>query len=223
MRSALAALLLAASATAAGACTQYPAAYTPRDWPGKDAVFGYIQNRLVERPFATLVMGDSIARRWPYELVEALWGGPVLNTAVGGSTVLDLNWRLDQWPYTGQAPAVVFVSVGTNDLAQGYCPGAVEQAIVALLDRLRATYPSARIVWQNILGRGRHRQEFVADIARVNAYVTAQAAGRYEVYDAASPLTAACRGQPECGLYADLVHPYLNGYDVIYEQARVLP
>lgn len=218
-----AAALLALCTTQAHACTQYPATYTPRDWPGKDAVHGYIQNRLTERPFATIIMGDSIARRWPSELVEGLWGGPVLNTGIGGSTVLDLTWRLDRMSFEAQSPAVVFVSVGTNDIAQGYCPGAVEQGIVALLVRLRTMYPNARVVWQNVLGRGRHRQEFVQDIARVNAYVIAQVQGRYEVYDAATPLTAACRGQPECTLYADLVHPYLNGYEVIYEQARVLP
>jgi lysophospholipase L1-like esterase len=219
----LAILLLAISVHTAEACTQYPATYTPRSDVRKEAVTTYLQNRLAERPFATIALGDSIMRLFPYELVDAMWGGPVLNTAIGGSTVLDINWRLDRWPYSVQKPAVVFVAIGTNDVFRGYCPNVVASNIVKLLVRLKTMYPNARIIWQNILGRGWNGEEFAADIARINAIVLARAQGRYEVFDAATPLKEACQGQAPCTLYSDTIHPYYGGYEVIYRNGKLLP
>lgn len=232
----LAALLLALSTTAANACTPMPATYAP-DKPGSVAwarhtrTEAYIQTRLVERAFATIGIGDSIMGMWPSELLEAKWGGPVLNAGRGGSTTLHwLEW-LDTWDWALQSPAVIHIHIGRNDITLGSCPAAIAQSVLAVIAKVKAKWPAARIVWQSIPPGGEWLRLKAFEVREVNRLVIEQATTQgFQVLDAWPIIRNWCQGVRSCGAFyagdaygGGPIHLGPNAYEVIYREGRVLP
>lgn len=228
----LAALLLAASVTAADACTPMPPAYPPERvgsvaWTRHVRTEEYIRARLVERPFATIAIGDSIMSMWPGELLEAKWGGPVLNAGRGGSTTLDwLRW-LDEWDWSLQNPTTVHIHIGRNDITKGPCPAAIAQSVLAVIDKVKARWPAARVVWQSIPPGGEYLRLKAFEIKETNRLVIASGV---EVLDAWPVIHEWCQGLRNCGAFyagdqydGGPIHLGPNAYEAIYKNARMVP
>jgi GDSL-like Lipase/Acylhydrolase family len=224
--------VLAAWVSAASACVPMPAAYPPKPDTGiahrrHVATEGYIQRRLAERQFAVVTIGDSIMGMWPHELLEGLWGAPLLNGGRGGSTTLDwLNW-LDAWDWSKQAPDVVHINIGRNDLNYDICPIWIAIKVVEVVKKVRAKWPDARVVWQTLTPAGEYQRLYATEIREVNRLVTAQSSvWGFEVLDAWTPIAARCQGQRICGVYyagdERVTHLSQVGYEVIYAEA-VMP
>lgn len=232
----LAALLLAASVTAADACAPMPLA--PKiDPPGSLADIkhraseAYIQARLAETSHATLALGDSIMGGWPHDLLEAKWGGPVLQGGRGGSTTLHwLRW-LDVWDWSKQDPAVVHLHVGRNDVTTGACPRFIAASVLKVIAKVQARWPAARVVWQNIPPGGYELRLMAAEIREVNRLVLAAApAGGFEVWDAWRVVWSRCVGARVCGLFLDgdryrygPIHFDPHAYALIARDAEMRP
>lgn len=212
------------------ACQQMPETYvTPQPgsvaWTRHVRDEAYIVNRLnSDRQYDTIVFGDSIMGGWRPELLDAMFAGSRLSAARGGATTKDLNRYLDTWPLAQRSPGTVFVGIGRNDVGQDVCPRPVATAVVATLARLRALWPSARIVWQNLTPGGEYLELKDFEIREVNRLVALELPSlNVELLDAWSVIYSRCNGYRLCGLFlagdaynGGPVHFGTNGYEAIY-------
>lgn len=228
------AVALAASILPAAACIPMPAEYVTAR-PGSEAHRnhvereGYIVRRLSEgRPFATIVFGDSIMGGWRFEMVEGLFGGPMLHAARGGATTKDLHRYLDTWPLAAQNPATIFLDIGRNDLGQDVCPAPAAAAVLDVLARLRGMFPASRIIWQNSPPGGEYLRLKAFDVRELNRIVAAGLpALNIELFDVWSVVYRECAGVRYCRLFlagdeykGGPVHFGPYGYEVFYGAAK---
>lgn len=191
----------------------------------------YIQSRLKERSYSVITIGDSIMGMWPNELLESMWGGPLLKAARGGSTTLDwLKW-LDEWDWSLQSPHTVHINIGRNDIGDGACPQEASRSILELISKLKTKWPDAEIIWQNIPPGGKYLRLKSFEIRETNRLVLAQADSlNLQILDAWSIVYNWCNGYRRCGAfypgddYPDgPIHLGLNAYEQIYKSGRILP
>jgi lysophospholipase L1-like esterase len=122
-----------------------------------------------------LFLGDSLTEGWRD---NAVWRGRYVrrraaNFGVGGDTVENVLWRVENGEVLGIAPRVVVLEIGTNNLGlQGDGPDAVAEKIAALVEGLRARLPGAKVLLLAVFPRGAlPGSEMRANIARVNARI----------------------------------------------------
>lgn len=192
----------------------------------------YIQSRLKERSYSVITIGDSIMGMWPNELLESMWGGPLLKAARGGSTTLDwLKW-LDEWDWGSNNPDIVHINIGRNDIGNGGCPQEVARSILELLTKIKTKWPGVSIMWQNITPGGEYLRLKDFEIRETNRLVLAQvkSINDLQILDAWSIIYNWCNGYRRCGAfypgddYPDgPIHLGLNAYEQIYKNGKVIP
>ena len=137
-----------------------------------------------------LFLGDSITAQWSG--ARSTWDryyGPrkAANFGIGGDRTQHVLWRLDHGEVDGIKPKVVVLMIGTNNL--GANPEAeVADGVKAVVDRLRAKLPEAKVLLLGIFPRGARRN--VPDpavapdprVARVNSRLAALDDGKMVKY-----------------------------------------
>lgn len=172
--------------------------------------------KLETEKFETIALGDSIMQRWPTEQLSTAFGGSVLNAGVGGDITQFVLWRLQNMSWSGQSPKYVFLLVGTNNTRRQPQPDSACDTywgIRATIDKIRALFPSAKIIVSSILPRGEGGTDGTADVATVNqALQAAAASGQFSVFDAHDQLI--CKDAATCELTRPpkYVHPTPKGY-----------
>jgi lysophospholipase L1-like esterase len=161
-----------------------------------------------------LVLGDSIAWRWPDADLRSVFGAAPVKLAVGGDRIEHTRWILGHVP-SGVRPRAVLIVAGTNNVNHdGGCE--FQAKLEALLTEVRAKFPEARIYEMNITPKGVGRRAFLARIQSANQTIR-QAAARHGIisFDGYKALETACEAQSaqECPLYEpDRLHPNAGGY-----------
>ncbi len=103
-----------------------------------------------------LFVGDSITEGWGGNGL-AEWNrhfGPLgaVNFGIGGDTTQNVLWRLDHGDVGVLRPRLVVVLIGINNLGrEGARPTAAVRGIRAVVAKLEAAFPEARILLQGIL------------------------------------------------------------------------
>ncbi len=175
--------------------------------------------RILKPGAAAVVLGDSIAARWPRGKMEAVIGAPVVYFAHGGDKLENTNWLIDQITAgAGASVRKVIVSDGTNNLRDdNYCVVAVKSE--ALMVNLRHHFPAADIYIIDLYGKGLFSNARKAQVLQANELLrqATHAAGLHFV-DVYFPMAEGCAGQERCVLLdPKLFHPSLAGYEVLSE------
>lgn len=165
------------------------------------------------RPGGVVFVGSSSIRLWS-SLGDDLPAAAPINRGFGGSRLRDTTFYADRIVVPYQPRAVV-VYAGDNDLAEGRSPQQVRDDFAALVTRLRAQLPQARIAFISIkpsparealLGSMREANDLVRDYARSQQGV--------DYLDVATPMLGP-DGQPRGELFlADRLHMNASGYAI---------
>ena len=124
-----------------------------------------------------VVLGDSISRGWEDHRdvwAERVTGRPTGFFAINGDTTNHLLWRLDHGELDGPPPKLVVVLIGANNWMVNGDPADVAAGVAAVVGRVRARAPTARVLVLGILPQereptGRYRTLFAAANARLAA------------------------------------------------------
>jgi lysophospholipase L1-like esterase len=136
------------------------------DWYARHADVLRVKDRL--NPEVVLI-GDSITHFWGGEPKAAQANGPAswqvafgpyrtLNLGFGWDRIQNVLWRLDHGELDGLHPRVIVLHIGTNNTsetehARRNTPAEIAEGIRAIVRRLRAKTPEARIVLMKVFPR----------------------------------------------------------------------
>ncbi|MGW4774880.1 GDSL-type esterase/lipase family protein, partial [Nocardia sp. NPDC004278] len=137
-----------------------------------------------------------------------------VNRGIGGNTVDDLRARLDT---AIDAPAAVFLLVGTNDLGLGQTPGQVAENLRGLVAEIRERAPHAPLFVQSVMPR---RVKFAERIRELNSVVREIAAQGDAVYIDLWPALADVNGALRQEFTRDGLHLSGAGYAAWIEVLR---
>lgn len=136
------------------------------DWYARHGDVLRIKDRLDPE---VVLIGDSITHFWAGEPRAVHANGPAswqaafgpyrtLNLGFGWDRIQNVLWRLDHGELDGLHPRVIVLHIGTNntsetDHARKNTPAEIVEGIRAILQRLRAKTPEARIVLMKVFPR----------------------------------------------------------------------
>ncbi len=158
---------------------------------------------------ATLFMGSSSIRLW--DIPGSFPDIGTINRGFGGATTPDVLHYYERLLPKAK-PTSVVVYVGENDLASGAAPDVVARDILTLLQRLRADYPKAHLVYLS-LKPSPIRWTLSPKMNAVNMTVAARARrDGFDYLDVGSVLLAS-DGLPDASLFrTDGLHMNPRGY-----------
>jgi lysophospholipase L1-like esterase len=212
----------AAAEPAAGAATG-PRSTIPSDSNERSRPGNYQQCRdrvaaAKGYPVDILFVGDSITEAWTgpawggYKHGAAVWdkyyaSRNALNFGVGADRTQHLLYRLDTMDVKDLTPKVIVLMIGTNNNID---PAAdIAAGVHAVLTKLEAMYPAAKIILVSILPNARATQ-LMAD---ANALIRPFADDRTVFYfDLAAKMPPV--GDSWLGLGPDKLHPDESGYQI---------
>jgi len=129
---------------------------------------------LVPQPKAVVMLGDSITEGGIWN--EWLPNQNILNRGIGGETAPQVLART----HTAiSEPKAVFLLIGTNDLTLRYAPGEIAANVEAILQRIHATAPDAKLYVQSIMPRGRRWRTSITATNPMLAQVARQQEAEY--------------------------------------------
>ena len=168
----------------------------------------------------TFIIGDSIAYRWPSDLLEEAFAKPgVDKLAVGGARIENISFLLEQMPVS-RAEQVVVV-LGTNNVREDdEC--AFQSKLDFLLTLVRKKAPNASVYMVNLLPKGFFTRAFAAKIASLNLVYSALAnQPGVKLVNVHDPMYSRCEGIESCPLLEDdRLHPNKAGYRFLTDILR---
>jgi lysophospholipase L1-like esterase len=165
-----------------------------------------------------LLVGDSIAFRWPERHRDLALRQSSFNFGVSGDRTENVLYRFDKVDFSRTRFDAAIVIVGTNNTSVNT---AVEiyAGIVEVVGRIRSMTTAKAIRVVSVLPRGKFLEGRRAKIEAVNQLLRqGQADGGYKFVDAYSDFLARCRGEENCHLLKDGLHPNVAGYDLLAEK-----
>jgi len=178
-----------------------------------------------------VLIGDSITHFWGGEPKSALANGPkswestfgryrTLNLGFGWDRIQNVLWRLDHGELAGLRPRVIVLHIGTNnttDTANARKNSAAEiaEGIRAILQRLRAKAPDARIILMAVFPR-EHRPDHPrrAHIAEINQLLVELGQIPGITFLDLGPKMLQPDGILPSEIMADFCHPTEKGYQI---------
>lgn len=178
-----------------------------------------------------VMIGDSITHFWggppgnrangPLAWKEAFGDLPVLNMGFGWDRTQNVLWRLDHGEFEGISPRVVVINIGTNNTSQtaharANTPEEIAAGVLAIVERVRAKAPDARILVMAIFPRGEQPDTPLRKtIAAANAGIQRLLAGRPKVsfLDIGDKLLEP-DGTLSRATMGDFTHPTEKGYSI---------
>ncbi len=175
-------------------------------------------------------IGDSITHlfegdpAWPGrgEQVWAEFYGhhKVLNLGYGWDRTQNVLWRLAHGEFANQAPRLVVLLIGTNNLAGtpnciASTPEQTVEGIQMVCTTIAAAAPVAHILLMAVLPRGTPQEQARPDIRRINQQLEAFArAATQMTYLDIGPRFLDPSGNIPLALMDDLCHPTAAGYRI---------
>ena len=164
------------------------------------------------KSIGTLMIGDSLAARWPSHVV---WPGGTLpqKFAIGGDRTQHILWRIMQLDLVGLDPEEVVIFAGANNITSGPTVEAVAQGIVVIVRYVRSQIPHRKVTTMAVPLRGEkfeYKREF---IETVNRHVAGEmGALRSDYIDTNVAFLHATGGVNPSYLFDDEVHYSASGY-----------
>ena len=165
----------------------------------------------------TILIGDSLTRRWPMTLVQrTLPGRSVFNDGMESARTQTILWRLSAPKLRSLGPRRVVLLIGTNNLMAGDAPCAIVagiQAIVATVDAMW-NEPILRVIDILPVGeKGAFREAERQQVDNgVRDLLRRRGAGSIRNVDQA----ISCGGSATCANFLpDHIHLTPAGYDVL--------
>jgi lysophospholipase L1-like esterase len=180
-----------------------------------------------------VLIGDSITHLWggrpewpegkgngPENFARTFAGRRVLNLGYGYDRLQNVLWRLDHGEIDGLHPKVIVLNIGTNNLwPSSKAPGNTDAEIVggirAVVIRLRAKCPGARLVLMGLFPRG----ETASDRSRARIVSINKMLGEFSEANGIAFLDLGARFVTPAGvipreLMGDFLHPTEKGYAI---------
>ncbi len=213
---ALASGLLAAVVLCAGGCAtplqNSLATHNSSQWEKSIAAYEASDQTNPPPPHPIVFVGSSSIVKWK-SLAADFPDLPVINRGFGGSQLADSVNYADRI-VIHYAPREVVVYAGGNDLNAGKSPEIVYGDFVALMQKLRAGLPHARLAF--ISSAPNHaRWAQVEKVKRLNALVEAYCRRHDIAFINVFPLMLGPDGRPKPDIYvADGLHMNAKGYAI---------
>ena len=213
-------LLLAACfwllASGAAAQTNAPAHRSAAKWAKAIAAFTAADATNPPPPGCIVFTGSSYIRRWT-TLAADFPGLPVVNRGFGGCELADVCDYADRI-ITPYAPREVVIYAGGNDINAGKSPEVVFGDFVALMTKLRAALPKAKLVFISCPPSPK-RWAQTEKIKTLNGLIAGYCAQHAVTFINTFPLMLGADGQPKPEIYGeDRLHMNPTGY-AIWRQA----
>ena len=211
------------------------------DWYGRHADVLRIKDSLNPE---VILIGDSITHFWGGEPKGNQARGPkawqsvfgpyrTLNLGFGWDRTQNVLWRLDHGEVDGLHPRVVVLHIGTNNTsdtrhARQNTADEIAEGIRAIIRRVRALMPSARIILMAVFPRDeRPDAPRRAQIAAINQRLTGFAATEDVTFLDLGPKLLQPDGMLSREIMSDFCHPTEKGYriwaDALAPQLKSLP
>ncbi|MFP5389964.1 MAG: glycosyl hydrolase 2 galactose-binding domain-containing protein [Gammaproteobacteria bacterium] len=170
-----------------------------------------------------MFVGDSITEGWPQPIWDKAFGDMrPANFGIGGDHTGNVLWRLQDAHIAALKPRAVVLLIGTNNF--GLCDESPEQVfagIKAVVDKLRATYPQARILLNAVLPAGETaKEDRRARIDAVNKMVARLADGKQVVLRNYGPRLTRPDGSISPEIMPDFLHLTPKGYQIWADALR---
>jgi lysophospholipase L1-like esterase len=141
-----------------------------------------IKVRAAQRDVDVMFLGDSITEMWDKGQWDSHFGKwRTANFGIGGDHTGNVLWRLQNDGLERLQPKVVVLLIGVNNL--GLCnerPEQVVTGIKAVVAKLRALYPDAKILLNAVLPTGQSAQDpRRADVRAINGEIARLDDGRH--------------------------------------------
>lgn len=178
-----------------------------------------------------VLIGDSITHFWggepaspgvaprgPEAWKKAFGERRVLNLGFGWDRTQNVLWRIDHGELDGLRPKWIVLNIGTNNSsgtasARANTPVEAAAGVQAVLDRIHAKTPDARIILMGLFPRGREATDPKrAYVRELNALLAAEARSRGAVFLDLDAQFLAPDGTLPASLMPDAVHPNEAGY-----------
>lgn len=169
-----------------------------------------------------VILGDSLAARFPREVQREVFGESFINLGISGDRTDNLLARLPVYDFNRAHPRAVILIVGTNNLRVDDTPEEIVAGVLAAVDTIRRQTPAPLIV-SEILPRGRDLAFRADEIASVNARLAEAADVRgFILLHAHAPIAAAAGSQGGGAIFVDPVHLTPEGYRVLADEIRAV-
>ena len=143
-----------------------------------------------------------------------------MNLGYGWDRTQNVLWRLDHGELTGQAPRLVVLLIGTNNLAAtvnaaANTPAEIRDGVEAVCARIFAASPASRILLMGVFPRGPADDPVRAAIREVNVLLGeyARSCPSIRFMDIGQRFLSA-DGEVSLALLSDGIHPSEAGYRV---------
>jgi lysophospholipase L1-like esterase len=177
-------------------------------------------------------LGDSITHNWEKggkDVWEKYWAPlNAANFGIGGDRTEHVLWRLDHGNFDGLKPKEIVLMIGTNNTGHQGRPqkelnGATYQCtaqqtaegVKAIIDKLEAKCPSAKILLLAIFPRGATPEDkFRKQNEETNAIIKNYADNRKVFYMDINAKFLQPDGTLSKDIMPDLLHPNAKGYEI---------
>jgi sialidase-1 len=191
-------------------------------WPGRH------EQKLEEvKQGADIVfLGDSITQNWE-TAGKDVWrehfsAKHALNLGFGGDSTQHVLWRLDHGEFDGLNPKAVVLLIGTNNARHSEAtPPQIAEGIRAIIERIHAKAPSAKVLLHAIFPRGTDANDpWRKRCIEINQLLPTLANGeRVHFIDLGSKFTNA-DGTISKAIMPDLLHLSAQGYEIWADEIK---
>lgn len=163
-----------------------------------------------------VVLGDSIAGRWPVPLQEEQFGHRFVNLGIGGDQVENVIWRMKFYDLAAADAKAILIILGTNNLRTEDTPETIFARLETVIAMVREAAPNTPLLVSEILPRGKYLKAHDYEIARINHLInTSGDRMGYQTLPVHDTIVSECSTTERCALFVDFVHPNDDGYRVI--------
>jgi beta-glucosidase len=161
-----------------------------------------------------ILLGDSIFQRWPEDLLqESFPGQSPVNFSASGDRTENLLWRIEHARELLPKDALYVVLIGTNNLWAAGDVGQTIDGVRAVLDRIHAIAPPARILLLGLLPKAFPVTDPIRPLIRsVNERLGACSKRDSVTYADVGDLFLLPNGDFDPMLSQDALHPTAMGY-----------
>jgi lysophospholipase L1-like esterase len=190
--------------------------------PGHDIYWTTKHDQLMAMPKSgntdLLMLGDSIMANWDFAGAD-VWhsnfsGLQRVNASIPGLRTQEVLWQLEDGEFTGLAPKVAMVMIGTGNIYKGQGAVEVTQGIMAVVEQLRIEFPETRVLLMGILPRADFNPATQLEITQINSLISRMGDGQNVKFVDIGGAFLQANGQVAPGMMIDALHPSEQGFRI---------
>lgn len=163
-------------------------------------------------------LGDSITHFWSSrgkDVWEEFYGKrSALNLGVGWEETGNILWRIDAGHFDALTPKLIVLMIGTNNTEHGkHTPRQIARGVAAVIDRLHAKAPEAKVLLLGIFPRGWEPDDpYRLNNEATNNILSGLADGEQVFYRDIGKIFLEPNGSLRRDLITDSIHLNSHGY-----------